>query len=360
MLNAEPLQSIIKCLTITLEISIIFFLIFFPTINRLPVFRVLFRIGHRITTMMLPVSLPLFFVYVFTISGIMIASKFSSLPFNSFLLAFSLSTKIFLYTLFPALIIHLTCLLIMSILKSTHKIQYERFGILSQWGTKTRAYKRAINWVPVVSEKLLPVLKSLTTNRPTLNILAPAANDGTEELDLAQSFSQLTQRKIRMQTSDASPMKHQKTLNTPTVEFTYEQCDAFELPNKIKELQDIIYDPKGILWFTFGKDKKLLPALQLFYNLLTHDGIVIIDAPDEQKRNQKKNRHRLYFGMKLRYYCESSTYTHIEKAFKPGSAASKLFTLEKVDGLSGPYGMVILRKVPADTLNQRKKEENVG
>ncbi|WP_342436681.1 hypothetical protein NSS79_25615 [Paenibacillus sp. FSL L8-0436] len=357
----ELLQVLLKGFLVTLGISLILFLIFLPTINRFSSVRALFRLGHRITTMFIPVLVYLFVLYVIVIIGYMIAAMFFDLPNDTFTLAYTFVTKIFLYILLLELGLHgISFHLVMHIHKATHKIQYERFGSLSQWGTKTREYKKELNWVPIVASQLTPIIKPLAANRSTLQILAPAANNGTEELEIAESLTELLQRKIRMRTSDSTPMRHQKSVNTSAVEFTYEQSDAFELTGKIKELQDIIYDPKGILWFTFGKEKKLLPALKLFYDLLSSDGIVIIDAPEKQKKKQRKNRHRLYFGLKLHYYCESSTYTHIEKSFKPGSTASKLFTLERVEGLSGAYGMAILRKIPAEILTKMIAEDNVG
>lgn len=143
--------------------------------------------------------------------------------------------------------------------------------------------------MPIVASQLTPIIKPLAANRSTLQILAPAANNGTEELEIAESLTELLQRKIRMRTSDSTPMRHQKSVNTSAVEFTYEQSDAFELTGKIKELQDIIYDPKGILWFTFGKEKNCYLRLNSFmiYSLLM--GLLSLML----QKNKRKSREKI-------------------------------------------------------------------
>ncbi|GLX67498.1 hypothetical protein MU1_18430 [Paenibacillus glycanilyticus] len=226
-------------------------------------------------------------------------------------------------------------------------MQYEKYGPLSKWGDETRAYKRNIAWEGNVIEQLGTILKDIKGYNHKLRILAPAANNGHEELSLAKTLSNLLHRKIRMRTSDIATMSHAGFYQDAQVTFTYEQRDAYDLPKYLDERQDAIYDPKGILWFTMGQEKKLLKALRLYYDLLEDDGVIIIDAGETRKLLHAYNVLRLNFFMSLTYYAEISTYERLRKCFSTGSQASLLFTIELVPNLSGPYGMAILRKIPA-------------
>lgn len=349
----DSLLLLLRVLVISLSVSAALMLFFVLTINRNSAIRTLFRIGHRISLIMIYI-IPFLLVLKLLLDISLLIGVFRggiSLDFAEPIiyqtLDIGVTTVIIDYSLFL-----LAFTPTIHILKLNHQIQYEKYGVLSEWGERTRTFKKKIGWMPVVLDQLEQVLKPMVAQKDTLQILAPAANNGEEEYALAESLASRLKCKVRMRASDQSPMLHQLPTSTPEVEFSYDQINAYALPSVVETLQDIIYDPKGILWFSQGKEKKLLPALRLFYDLLASDGIVLIDAPDHRRYQQKMNEFRLYFGRQLKYYCEGSTYRLLQKAFKDGSAASALFTLELVDNLEGAYKMAILRKLPAAEENR--------
>lgn len=327
---------------IILIAGVLFFFLFMFTVERFILLRTAFKIIHRVLSMILkPVlkyGLALFlFSILFGIVGIK-----NGIQLNYEVLGIS-AVMIFAITELVAFLWGVLEM-VMFIRGIGNKITYERFGTLEHWGVRTRNYKKEIQWVQVISEKLVGYFKQWPAYQ-NIKVLAPAANNGEEELELAQALGKYLGKRIHMRTSDVTPMVHQSAISTPYVEFTYEVCDVFNLKSILHDLQNVIYDPKGILWYTYGKEKKVNQALQLFYDLLAPDGIIVIDAAENRKKLQSKNRMRLLYGRELTYYCEKSTYDFIEKCFTPDSLANKLFTLERVDGLDGPFGMAILRKV---------------
>ncbi|MDH6372874.1 hypothetical protein M2444_004703 [Paenibacillus sp. PastF-3] len=347
----EFLLILLKGLGVSVLVSLMLLYFFVKTINRFPKIRTAFRILHRLSIISLYICIYVFIpLLVITLTNLFLSAfGVVSMPFDFAEEILLQSCKIMVITLIFILSVNLIiCAKTIQLLKLTHRIEYEKYGPLAGWGNQTRRFKKEINWMPVVIEQLEPLLKIWAVQSPILRIVAPAANNGQEELVLAEELAARLNCKIRMWTSDGSPMDHQAPVTTSQVEFTYEQLDAYALPQVITDPQDIIYDPKGILWFSFGKLENLMPALRLFYDLLSPSGFILIDAHDYPKGGFHLNRLRLLFGRKIRNYCEPSTYHYIHQCFTDGSAASELFKLEMIDGLEGPYKMAILRKRPED------------
>lgn len=342
--------SSLAAVMITLLSSAVLLVFFIFTVNRNSTIRLIFRIGHRALWLSFYIAVSLFTVmliidfilFVGGLAGIRWISM--DVVGNMFDLTIDYGFLSFMVLGGP---LNLVCGLTMKIKKITN-IQYEKYGLLGEWGEQTRAFKKRIQWIPVVLDKLEPLIKPIAGQKGKLQILAPAANNGEEEYALAEGLADRLHCKIRMRASDLTTMAHRMPVLSPRVEYTYEQANAYELSTMIQTPQDIIYDPKGILWYTQGKEKRLMPALRLFYDLLAPDGLILIDAAIQERKNQQQfNQFKLHFGLQINYYCEQSTYSKIKKAFVVGSAASELFSLEIVDGLEGPYQMAVLRKRPA-------------
>jgi hypothetical protein len=339
----ENIDDIIAAIVVYLIVSFFLILIFTLYINRVSFIRSLFKIVQRLLFMLLypillitalstvaliPVIVCLIFGHVFSFSGFIIDAFFILVLL---VLAFIIAVGVVFR-------------LPMTAKEQQDTIQYEKYGVLSSWGALTRAYHKRIGWTPMVAKRIAPLLEQI--QKPEIRMLAPAANCGEEERDLAQLLSAHIHKRFLVTLCDINEMRHIETQDDGRVSISYHTMNAFDLPKFLTQTQDVIYDPKGILWFPRGKEAELIERLRLFYDLLDDQGMVIVDAAIGSGWKVFINDLRMTYNLPLTFYAEVSTYSYINRFFTPGSVASSLFTLTLVDGLDGPYGMAVLKKVP--------------
>lgn len=217
----------------------------------------------------------------------------------------------------PSFAVFVVCLII-QIIKLINKDFYDKNGIFAGWYDKTIKAK-GTKWVIEIGEE---ILKLNSDFQKEIKFVSPSANKATYEKIL---FRDWVNKKIHVQMIASDIAIVEESENSEVLGNAYfkyfESKDAFNLQDLLIENNihkvDIIWDFKGVLWYSIKNKNDIKNIIDVFHNLLDENGYYIIDNI-ESKWYITLIRKIIYELIDI-YIDEKSTYKRLNDRIKKDS-----------------------------------------
>lgn len=237
-----------------------------------------------------------------------------------------------------------------------HKNPYEKGGYLYSWYDRT--YKRmGYKWIIEVYEEIIKQ-KLLCFDNNEFVFISPSGNKGKYEEKL---FEYISNKGIKNKfiVSDKNYIEnHEESKSLEKGTYIYkEKYDAINIKDTLKEegisAVDIVWDLRGLLWYTLDKPKKnplTKDVFEVYKNVLKDNGFIIVDNIEVTRYKAKLNNFIFSIsGLKFGYE-ERSTYQFLCELMENNEGFKNYlndnFLKHKIYSESNSkIGMVILKKV---------------
>ncbi|MNK43703.1 hypothetical protein D3C87_624160 [compost metagenome] len=232
------------------------------------------------------------------------------------------------------LIVYLVAFLISMAIEKDVKYKYAKGGSLYRWYDMIHKYNTKIKWLNKVIKNFKEGYGLDFSEIETF--VSPSGNKGRYEKELSSKF-----KNTQFIVTDLNiPEDHEES--TDNYIYLSQNNNAFCIKEYLSNIGvfdvNVIWDIKGAIWYN-SKGKDLESILKTYYDVLSSEGIILIDGYEGTRIGAVVNIFLRRFGLNVGYP-ERSSFTQIRKNIN--STILSMYDIHKVG--DGKYTMYVLKK----------------